>query len=82
MVLLYALWHLPLWAYDQVVALTSVQQGEIKHATVRRHTRRSKLLLLTCDIKKPASIRHINKRDTASEREGRVIGAGCDVGRN
>lgn len=66
-----ALWHLPLQAYDQVVALTSVRWREIKHTTVRRHTRRIKLQLLTCDIKKPASIRHINKRDRASEREGR-----------
>lgn len=53
-------------AYDQVVALTSVRQREIKHATVRRHTRRIKLQLLTCDIKKPASIRHVDKRDTES----------------
>lgn len=73
MVLLCELWHLPRRAYDQVVALTSIRQGEIKHATVRRHTRRIKLQLLTCDIKKPASIRQINKRDTASEREGREM---------
>lgn len=82
MVLLCALWHLPLRAYDQVVALTSIRQGEIKHTTVRRHTRRIKLQLLTCDIKKPASIRHIDKRDTEREREGREIGTGCDVRRN
>ncbi len=81
-VLLWALWHLPLRAYDQVVALTSVRQGEIKHATVRRHTRRIKLQRLTCGIKKPASIRHVDKRDTESEREGREMGAGCDVRRN
>lgn len=82
MVLLCAPWHLPLQAYDQVVALTSIRQGEIKHATVRRHTRRIKLQLLTCDIKKPASVRRVDKRDTESEREGREIGAGCDVRRN
>lgn len=76
------LWHLPLRAYDQVVVLTSIPQGEIKRATVSRRTRRIKLQLLTCDIKKPASTRHINKRDTESESEGREIGAGCDVRRN
>lgn len=65
------LWHLPLPAYDQVVALSSVRQGEIKHATVTRHTRRIQLQLLTCDIKKPASVRHVDKRDTKSERKGR-----------
>lgn len=81
LVLLCAPWHLSLRAYDQVVALTSIRRGEIKRMTVRRHTRRIKLQLLTCDIKKPASVRHINKRDTESEREGREIGAGCDVRR-
>ena len=80
--LLCALWHPPLRAYDQVVALTSIRQGEIKHATVRRHTRRIQLQLLTCDIKKGASIRHRDKGDPSSEREGRDIGAGCNVRRN
>lgn len=61
--------RLPLRAYDQVVALSSIRQGEIKHATVTRHTRRIQLQPLTCDIKKPASVRHVDKRDAEGERE-------------
>lgn len=80
MVLLCMPRRLPLWAYDQVVALTSARQGEIKHATVRRHTRRSKLQLLTCDIKEAASIKtRRQRRRGESEREGRKMGAGSDV---
>lgn len=48
----------------RLVALSSIRQGEIKHATVTRLTRRIQLPLLTCDIKKPASVRRADKRDT------------------
>ena len=48
---------------DQVVALTSIRQGEIKHANVRRHTRRIQLQPLTCDIKKRARARRVDKGD-------------------
>lgn len=54
----------------RLVALSSIQQGEIKHVTVTRLTRRIQLPLLTCDIKKPASVRRADKRDTGERKRG------------
>lgn len=54
----------------RLVALASIRQGEIKHATVTRLTRRIQLPLLTCDIKKPASVGRADKRDTGEQKRG------------